>query len=114
MDIEQLRDYCLSKPNVTEDTPFGPDTLVFKVYSKLFCLCNIEDFRSANMKCEPEKAIELREAYQSIKPGFYMNKKHWNTVTINDDVDDNLFLQLVDHSYDLVLKSVPTKIKNSN
>lgn len=111
MDIEFLRDYCLTKPFVTEDTPFGPDTLVFKVHNKMFCLCSIDNFQSLNLKCDPEKAVELREQYAAVKPGFHMNKKHWNTVTVNEDVGVELLLSLVDHSYELVFDSLPVKTR---
>lgn len=112
MDLELLRDYCLSKPNVTEETPFGPDTLVFKVHNKMFCLCSLDNFISANLKCDPEKAVTYREEYQAVKPGFHMNKKHWNSVTVNQDVNDTLFLKMLDHSYDLVYSSLPKKLRS--
>lgn len=107
MDIEILRDYCLQKKAVTEDTPFGPDTLVFKVGGKVFCLCGIDNFSKMNLKCDPEWAAELRANYLAIAPGFHMNKKHWNTVSIHQDAPDTFILELVDHSYDLVLNSIP-------
>ena len=107
MDIEQFRNYCLSKPGVTEECPFGPDTLVFKVMGKLFALCSLNDFKSINLKCNPEKAIELREEYSQIKPGYHMNKTHWNTVYI-EGLSSTLLKELIDHSYELV-KSGLTK-----
>lgn len=76
MNIEEFRDYCLHKPEVSEEFPFGPDTLVFKVAGKMFALTSIDEYVSVNLKCEPERALELREEYKSIKPGFHMNKKH--------------------------------------
>ncbi len=109
MDIVFFRDYCLSKPGVTEDTPFGPDTLVFKVGGKLFALIDIEKFESVNLKCDPERAIELREQYLGIIPGYHMNKKHWNTVSFDGAVPDPLILELVDHSYQLVFQSLSKK-----
>lgn len=102
MDIERFRKHCITKPDVTEDFPFGPDTLVFRVKGKLFALCDVNDFDGVNLKCDPERAIELRERYTGIAPGYHMNKKHWNTVATDSSVPDRLFLELVDHSYDLV------------
>ena len=102
MNIEAFRDYCLAKPGVSEETPFGPDTLVFKVGGKIFALTDIETFASVNLKCDPIRAIQLREDYEAIKPGYHMNKKHWNTVMVNSQVPHPLFIELVDHSYNLV------------
>ncbi len=89
MDIEFLRNYCLGKQLVTEGTPFGEDTLVFKVNNKMFCLFSIQKFESVNLKCDPEQAIEYRNEYTSIEPGYHMSKKHWNTVRFNGDVSDD-------------------------
>lgn len=102
MDIERFRKYCIAKPGVTEDFPFGPDTLVFRVGGKLFALCDLNDFDGINLKCDPERSIELRERHAGITPGYHMNKKHWNTVATDGSVPDKLVLELVDHSYDLV------------
>jgi predicted DNA-binding protein (MmcQ/YjbR family) len=101
MDIEQFRNYCISKPGVSEECPFGPDTLVFKVMGKVFALCSLNDFQSINLKCNPEKAIELREEYSQIQPGYHMNKTHWNTVYV-EGLSEQLLKELVDHSYELV------------
>ena len=109
MDIEYLRNYCLNKHLVTEGTPFGEDTLVFKVNGKMFCLFSIQNFVSVNLKCDPEKAIEMRNEYSSIEPGFHMNKKHWNTIRFDGDVSDEMILQMVDDSYWLVIQSMPQK-----
>ena len=106
MDIEVLRDYCLSKPCVTEETPFGPDVLVMKVLGKIFCLFSIRNFSSINLKCDPEEAEELRANYMAIQPGYHMSKKHWNTVTFDQDVNDQLILKMVDESYRLVVESL--------
>ena len=111
MNIEAFRAYCLSKPGVTEELPFGPDTLVFKVMGKMFSACGIESFVSVNLKCDPERAVELREQYEGIKPGYHMNKKHWNTVSVGMDVSDELFRELTDHSYQLVVSSLPKKLR---
>lgn len=113
MNIEEFRDYCLKKKGVTEELPFGPDTLVFKVMNKMFALTNIEEFKSINLKCNPEKAIELREKFNGIKPGFHMNKKHWNTVEINDDVPDAKIIYLINHSYELVVSKLTKKEKEA-
>ena len=114
MHIENLRDYCLAKHGVTEEMPFGPATLVFKVAGKIFLLTNldqIDDFRF-NVKCEPSYAEELRENFDNtVFPGYHMNKRHWNTVYANRQLSDEKLLQLVDTSYNLVLQSLPKFIR---
>jgi predicted DNA-binding protein (MmcQ/YjbR family) len=112
MNIEEFRDYCLSKKFVTEELPFGPETLVFKVQGKLFALTNIDDFSSINLKCEPDKIVALRERYSDIQPGYHMNKNHWNTVRVNSALSDSIVYGLVDYSYDLVVKGLPKKIQS--
>ena len=105
MDIETLRDYCLSKPGVTEGMPFGEGTLVFKVMDKLFALTGIDPFEFVNLKCDPERAVELRESHGDfIKPGYHMSKKHWNSVY--NGAGDQLIFELVDHSYDLIVSKL--------
>jgi predicted DNA-binding protein (MmcQ/YjbR family) len=111
MNIEWLREYCLNKKGCEETLPFGPDTLVFKVKGKVFALTGINAPNSCNLKCDPEYAIELRATHPSIQPGYHMNKQHWNTITYNQDAPDQLILQLVDHSYDLVVKSLTKKLQ---
>ncbi len=111
MNIESLREYCLSKKEVTDGTPFGPDVLVFKVCNKMFALCDIQSFESINLKCEPEYAVELRERYQGITPGYHMNKLHWNTVMLDGSVPWKLVMELIDHSYELVVSSLPKKVR---
>src|SRR5688572_13018746 len=106
MDIEFYRTYCLSKPRVTEEFPFDKQTLVFKVCGKMFSLLDVENFDSVNLKCEPEKAISLREQYIGVTPGYHMNKKHWNTVSCDGSVPDKLILEWTDDSYNLVLNSL--------
>ncbi len=103
MNIETLRDYCLSKPGAEETLPFGPDTLVYKVNGKVFLLVGLdaEDLRF-NVKCDPDKAIELRDEYACVLPGFHMNKKHWNTVVVDGSVSNALLKEWIDHSYTLV------------
>lgn len=113
LDIEYYRNYCLEKIGVTEEFPFDKTTLVFKVYGKIFALFDIDNFESVNLKCDPEKAILLREQFNEIKPGYHMNKKHWNTVSFSNNISDNLIIQLTDDSYNLVLNSIPKKLLNS-
>jgi len=106
MNIEEYRDYCLAKKGTTEEFPFDNKTLVFKVMGKLFALTDVENFTSINLKCDPERAIELREHHSGIQPGYHMNKKHWNTVLADGSVDDRLMQELIDHSYDMVVKGL--------
>ena len=103
MNIEILREYCISKKNVTESFPFGDDTLVFKTEGRIFALVNLEGDLSINLKCNPAQAIELRERYSSVIPGYHMNKKHWNTIYLDGSVPDKEVFSWIDHSYDLVL-----------
>ncbi|MEO0312276.1 MAG: hypothetical protein RIQ89_1933 [Bacteroidota bacterium] len=111
MNIESLREYCLNKPLAEETLPFDDDVLVFKVGGKAFALASIAAGNRVNLKCDPEKAIILREDYLSIDPGVHMNKKHWNTIHFNGDADDNLIRSLIDHSYSLVVISLSKKLK---
>lgn len=111
MTIEKLRDYCLSKAHTTEGFPFDEKTIVFKVAGKMFALADVEGFSGVNLKCDPERAIELREEFESIQPGWHMSKTHWNTVQNQGDVSDKLMLELVDHSYDQVVKSLTKKLQ---
>jgi predicted DNA-binding protein (MmcQ/YjbR family) len=103
MNIESLREYCVSKKYVTESFPFGDDTLVFKADGKIFALVNLEGDLSLNLKCDPALAIELRERYDSVRPGYHMNKKHWNTVILDGSVTDKEVLSWIDHSYNLII-----------
>lgn len=102
MDIESLREYCLSLPDVSEGFPFDETTLVFKVKGKMFLLTDLEGPLTMNVKCDPEKAVELREEYSCVIPGWHMNKKHWNTVQIDGSVSDNLLIEWINDSYNLV------------
>jgi len=103
MDIEILREYCLSKPGAEESLPFGPDTLVFKVKGKIFLLTGLDNEPLRfNVKCDPEKALELREEYACVQPGYHMNKKHWNTIVVNGTVSSRLLKEWIDSSYKLV------------
>lgn len=111
MDIEKLREYCLKKKGVTEGFPFGEDTLVFKVTGKMFCLTNLTPPLSVNLKCDPEQALELREEYHFVRPGYHMNKKHWNTIDLDGVVNPKLVYNWIDDSYNLVVDSLTKKLK---
>ena len=113
MDIEFYRDYCLAKAHTEEDTPFDQDTLVFKVAGKLFALCSMRSFDRINLKCDPEKALELRCNYMAVEGGFHMNKKHWNTVYFDRDMSDEEILKWIDHSYLEVVKGLSKKQRES-
>jgi predicted DNA-binding protein (MmcQ/YjbR family) len=103
MNIETLREYCLGKPGVEETLPFGPNTLVFKVKGKMFLLVGLDsEILSFNVKCDPSLAVELREQYDCVKPGYHMNKKHWNTVIVDGSVPSKTLKQWIDHSFELV------------
>ena len=111
MTLADLQAYCATKSGVSWDTPFGPNVLVFRMAGKIFALAPIDAFVSVNLKCYPEKAVDLRERYDGIKPGYHMNKQHWNTVDVTGTVPHRLILELVDHSYDLVRASLPKKVR---
>lgn len=111
MNIEEYRTYCISKPGVTEGFPFDEKTLVFKVMGKMFALTDVDNFESVNLKCDPEKAIELREEHEDIYPGYHMSKKHWNTVKVNEGVSDDFIYSLINDSYDLVVSKLTKKLK---
>ena len=116
MNIEQYFDYCLSKKGVTEHFPFDEDTLVFKVGGKMFALASLSEWEkgnpSVNLKCDPERAEELRAEHDDIQPGYHMSKVHWNTVKVNRNVSDKFLKELIDQSYDLVFKSLTKKIQS--
>jgi predicted DNA-binding protein (MmcQ/YjbR family) len=104
MDIETFRAYCLAKPGVEETFPFGHETLVFKVMGKMFAAAGLDsEAFTVNLKCDPERALELREQHEEIQPGYHMNKRHWNTVLFEGALGENLLHDLIDHSYDLVV-----------
>ncbi len=110
MNIEDLRTYCLAKAHVTESFPFDTSTLVFKVADKMFALTGLDKIpHSVNLKCDPDEAILLRECFGAVSPGYHMNKKHWNTILLEDDMSNLELKQWVDHSYDLVVKSLTKK-----
>lgn len=111
MNIEEFRDYCLSKKGVTEEFPFDQVVLVFKVKGKMFALTDTDEFESINLKCDPEIAAELRERYPAVLPGYHMNKKHWNTLLMDGSLPDKLIKKWIDDSYELVVKGLPKKLK---
>ena len=115
MNLETYYDYCISKKGVTEHFPFDKDTLVFKVGGKMFALSSLIQWEkgeaSVNLKCNPERALELRAEYEDIIPGWHMSKIHWNTIYLNKNVSDKLILELIDHSYELIFKSLTKKIQ---
>ena len=106
MNIELIREYCLKKKFVTEELPFNEDSPVYKVMGKIFLIAGLEPPTSINLKCDPEKAVELREKYDCVRPGYHMNKMHWNTVDIDNSVPDKLIYEWIDHSFDLVVKGL--------
>jgi predicted DNA-binding protein (MmcQ/YjbR family) len=116
MNIQQLYEFCLSKKGVTEHFPFDEDTLVFKVGGKMFALTSLKQFEdgtpSMNLKCDPERAEELRSEYEAIRPGYHMSKVHWNSVDFNKDVSDKMICELINHSYELVFKSLTKKVQS--
>ncbi len=112
MRFDQAREYCLHLAGAVEDFPFGPEVMVFKVGGKLFALIAYEDVPARlNLKCDPDRSIELREQHESIIPGYHMNKKHWNTVELDGTVPDSLIRELIDHSYGLIVASLPKKLR---
>ena len=112
MNIEEIRNYCISKKHSTEDTPFGPDVLVFKVHNKMFALLSLKEKLSINLKCKPEIAIQLREQYPYVTPGCHMNKKHWNTIIISSFIfPKSQLTQWIDDSYNIIYNSLPKKLQ---
>jgi predicted DNA-binding protein (MmcQ/YjbR family) len=115
MTIQDYYDYCLAMKGVTEHFPFDEDTLVFKVGGKMFALSSLSQWEkgeaSINLKCDPERALELRAQYEAIEPGYHMSKIHWNTVAVDGDVPERMLRELIDHSYELVFKSLTKKLQ---
>ena len=108
MNIETFREYCLSKPAATEDTPFGPEDIVFKVEGKMFAIAALDEVPPrVNLKCDPDLALELRDRFEQVSPGYHMNKKHWNTIELDGVIPEREIKKMIDHSYDLVLRSLP-------
>lgn len=116
MNIQQFYDFCLAKKGVTEHFPFDEDTLVFKVGGKMFCLTSLKEWEkgtpSLNLKCNPERALELRAEYEAINSGYHMSKVHWNTVMLNGDVSDKMVCELINDSYDLIFQSLTKKVRD--
>ena len=113
MNIQQYFEFCLAKKGVTEHFPFDEDTLVFKVGGKMFALSSLSQWEkgtpSVNLKCDPERAEELRARYESVIPGYHSNKKHWNTVFFNKEIEDKIILHFINHSYELVVAGLPKR-----
>ena len=108
MDLAQFREYCLSKPRATEGTPFGADVLVFKLGGKMFALAALDEMpTTVNLKCDRDWALDLRDRYEQVRPGYHMNKKHWNMVEIDTGIPDAELRKMIDHSYELIVKSLP-------
>lgn len=114
MNIEEFRDYCLYKTGATEEFPFGEETLVYKVCGKMFTATDISLFESINVKCPPELAVELREQYPEVLPGYHMNKKHWNTIKMTGSLSDDLIKKWLDLSYNLVVEKLPVVLKKKS
>jgi predicted DNA-binding protein (MmcQ/YjbR family) len=112
MNVEGFREYCLAKKGVTETFPFGEDTLVYKVMGKMFALTGLDETFRMNLKCDPEMAIDLRERYPCVIPGYHMNKKHWNTIMVDGSVQDDTLMEWIDHSYNLVVASLSQKLRS--
>ncbi|MFN3556971.1 MAG: MmcQ/YjbR family DNA-binding protein [Bacteroidales bacterium] len=111
MNIEEYREFCLGLKGTTEHFPFDEQTLVFKVMGKMYALADVDAFESINVKCDPDRALELREQYPGVKPGYHMSKKHWNTVMVNTGIPDTLLMQWTRDSYDLVVAGLTRKAR---
>jgi len=108
MNIESFREHCLKKPGTTEETPFGPEDIVFKVEGKMFAIAALMEVPPrVNLKCDPDLALELRDRYEQVTPGYHMNKKHWNTIELSGGIPESEMRKMIDHSYDLVVQSLP-------
>ena len=111
MNIEEYRDYCLAKPGVTEGFPFDEKVLVFKVMGKMFALTDVDSFETVNLKCDPDRALELRESNPGIVPGYHMHKASWNTVSTDGSVEEPLLYELIDHSYEMIVRGLTKKLQ---
>ena len=114
MNIESVRDYCLSLPMATEDFPFDETTLVFRVLGKIFAMVDLDDTEWFVLKCDPDYALELRDRHTEIAPAYHMNKKHWNQLNLIGMLPDELVQSLIRHSYNLVVSKLPRKVKDAN
>lgn len=113
MQVDAFRDYCMKKAGATESAPFGPEHIVFKVGGKMFVLLALDEVpTTANLKCDPDRALELRDRYEEVRPGYHMNKKHWNTVVIDGGIPDAEVRKMIDHSYELVLRALPKRTRD--
>lgn len=112
MQLDEILSFCLGLKGTTEHFPFDQRTLVFKVMGKMYALIDVETPDSINLKCDPERAVELRERYASVLPGYHMSKKHWNTVLLNNELNNKEIQELIVHSYDLVVSSLPKKLQH--
>ena len=109
---DDARTYVMEMRKVTEETPFGPDVLVYKVLGKMFATLGFEDeVGRMNLKCDPERALELRDEYEAILPGYHMSKKHWNTIVLDGSLPSALMVELMEHSYELVVRGMPKKLR---
>ena len=107
MDLKEFREYCLKKPGATEGTPFGEGVLVFKVAGKIFALAALDEIPvTVNLKCDPDLALELRDRYEQVRPGYHMNKRHWNTVEIDSGIPEAELRKMIEHSYDSVMRAL--------
>ena len=110
MNLESFREYCLAKKEATEGMPFGETVIVFKVAGKMFALASLDEVpTTVNLKCDPDWALELRDRYEQVQPGYHMNKKHWNTVELESGIPEREIRKMIDHSYELVVRSLPNK-----
>jgi predicted DNA-binding protein (MmcQ/YjbR family) len=114
MHLEAFREFCLSLPATTESLPFGPENLVFKVAGKIFAIADAETFASINLKCDPDEAIEQRERFSAVQPGYHMSKKHWNTIVMDGSIPFDTIAAWTKNSYDLVVLSLPKKLREAN
>jgi predicted DNA-binding protein (MmcQ/YjbR family) len=113
MELEDAIAHCLSQPHATEETPFGPEVLVYKVGGKVFALTEPDAFPATlNLKCDPERALDLRDQFAAIRPGYHMNKRHWNTLTLDGSLPTALVRELIEHSYQLVVRGLPKKARD--
>jgi len=113
MNIEELRNYCLSLKHVEESFPFNESALVFKVKGKMFCLTNIDNYEYINVKCKPEDAIELREKYNEVEPGYHMNKKHWNSIYMKGRISPDIIKEWILNSYNLAIATLPKNVREN-
>jgi predicted DNA-binding protein (MmcQ/YjbR family) len=111
MDMETLREYCLRKAGAEESFPFGEETLVFKVGGKIFLLASLTEGNRFNAKCDPDRAVELRERHEEVQPGYHMNKRHWNTIRMDGGLKAKEIREMIDHSYEIVVKALPKRVR---